>query len=76
MQKQTTKYDSSLDALVAVAKRLSTYEERYSKSSEEFYDKYSKGSLKDSIDFTEWSNDYQHFLTIRRDLEKHLQNVA
>ena len=65
MQKQTTKYDSSLDALVAVAKRLSTYEERYSKSSEEFYDKYSKGSLEDSIDFTEWSNDYQHFLTIR-----------
>ena len=76
MQKQTIKYDSALDALVAVAKRLSTYEERYSTSSEEFYDKYSKGNLEDTIDFVEWSNDYQHYLTIRQGLEKHLQNVA
>ena len=45
MQKQTIQYDSSIDALVAVAKRLSTYEERFSMSSEEFYDKYTKDFL-------------------------------
>ena len=76
MQKQTIQYDSSIDALVAVAKRLSTYEERFSMSSEEFYDKYAKGSLEDPIDFVEWSNDYQHYLNIRQDLERHLQNAA
>ena len=76
MQKQTIQYDSPIDALVAVAKRLSAYEERFSMSSEEFYDKYTKGSLEDSIEYVEWSNDYQHYLTIRRDLEKHLQNAA
>lgn len=76
MQKQTIQFDSSIDALVAVAKRLSAYEERFSMSSEEFYDKYTKGGLADSIDFVEWSNDYQHYLTFRRDLEKHLQNAA
>ena len=76
MQKQTIQYDSPIDALVSVAKRLSAYEERFGMSSEEFYDKYTKGSLEDSIDFVEWSNDYQHYLIIRRDLEKHLQNAA
>jgi len=76
MQKQTIQYDSAIDALVTIAKRLNSYEERFSLSSEEFYDKYTKGGLEDSIDFVEWSNDYQHYLTIRRDLEKHLQNAA
>ncbi len=74
--KHTIQYDSSIDALVAVAKRLSTYEERFGMSSEGFYDKYTKGGLEDSIDFVEWSNDYQHYLKIRSDLEKHLQNAA
>jgi hypothetical protein len=45
-------------------------------SSEEFYDKYAKGSLEDPIDFVEWSNDYQHYLNIRQELERHLQNAA
>ena len=76
MQKQTIQYDSPIDALVAVAKRLSAYEERFSMSSEEFYDRYTKGGHEDTIDFVEWSNDYQHYMNIRRDLEKHLQNAA
>jgi len=28
--------------------------------SNEFFDKFTKGLLDDSIDFVEWSNDYQH----------------
>ncbi len=76
MQKQTIQYDSPIDALVAVAKRLSAYEQKFSMSSEEFYDRYSKGDLEDSIDFVEWSNDYQHYLNIRQDLQKNLQNAA
>jgi hypothetical protein len=76
MQKKTIEYDSSLDALVAVTKRLSSYEDRFHMTSEEFFDKFSKGQLEDDIDFVEWSNDYQHYIAIRLAIERHLQNVA
>lgn len=76
MQKKTIEYDSSIDSLVAVAKRLSSHENRFHMSSEEFFDKFSKGRLEDDIQFVEWSNDYQHYMAIRITLERHLQNVA
>ena len=53
-------YDSPVDALVAVAKRLSIYEDRYRMASEEFFDKFCKGQMEDSMDFVEWGNDYQY----------------
>ena len=65
MRKKTTVYDSSIDALVAISKRLSILEGRYNMASEEFYDKFGKGLLEDSIDFVEWANDYQHYLFLR-----------
>jgi len=65
MQKQKIIYDTPVDAIVVLAKRLSAYEERYRLSSEEFFDKFTKGLLDDSIYFVEWSNDYQHFLTLK-----------
>jgi hypothetical protein len=76
MQKQTNKYDSPLDALIAVTKRLSIFEGKYGMSTEDFFDKFSKGQLGDSIDFIEWSNDYQHYLAIRFEIEKQIQNAA
>jgi len=33
-------------------------------------------TVSDDIDFVEWSNDYQHYLAIRHELEKQLENVA
>jgi hypothetical protein len=76
MRKQRTEYDSLLDALVAIAKRLNDYESRYKMESEEFFDRYKKGESEDSEDFIEWANDYQHYLSIRQDLETKLQHVA
>ncbi len=76
MRKQTTEYDSPVDALVAIAKRLSVYEGRYQMASEEFFDKFSKGQSEDSEDFVEWANDYQHYMAIRRDIEAQLQHVV
>ena len=76
MQKQISKYDSPLDALIAVAKRLSIFEGRYGMTTEDFFDKFSKGRMDDSIDFIEWSNDYQHYLAIRFEIEKQIQNAA
>ncbi len=43
MRKQTIEYTSPLDALIAVAKRLSQYESRHKMDSEEFYDRFRQG---------------------------------
>ncbi|HEC66534.1 hypothetical protein LCGC14_2118630 [marine sediment metagenome] len=69
MRKQRIEYDSPVDALVAIAKRLSIYETRYRMTSEEFFDKFSKGQSEDSEDFVEWANDYQNYVVIRREIE-------
>ena len=77
MRKERIEYSSPLDALVALAKRLSLYEDRYRLESEEFYDRFSKGQLEDSADFVEWANDYEHYLSTRSGIEKSIrQNVA
>lgn len=76
MQKQITEYDSPVDAIVAVSKRLSACESQYHMTSEEFYDKFSKGQLEDSVDFVEWANDYQHYMTVKLEIERRLQHVA
>ena len=76
MRKQTIQYTSPLDALVAVTKRLSLYENQQHMDSETFFDQYSHGQLSDETLFVEWANDYRHYIDIRRDLEKRLRDVA
>jgi len=76
MRKQRIEYNSPLDALIAVAKRLSRYENQYRMESEDFFNKYSQGQLGDKLDFIQWANDYQHYLAIRFKIEKYLQNAA
>ena len=53
MRKQRTEYDSPVDALIAITRSLSGYEDRYRISSEEFFDKFCKGQMEDSVDFGE-----------------------
>ena len=76
MRKQTIEYDSLVDALVAVSKRLSRYETRYGMESEEFFNRYSRGQMADEVDFVEWANDYRHYLAIRGEVEKRVRDVA
>ena len=76
MRKQTIRYTSPLDALVAVTKRLSIYESRQKMDSEEFFDQYSRGRLPDDAVFVEWANDYRHYLQLRQELAKSLPDVA
>ena len=76
MRKQTTQYTSPRDALIAVTKRLSTYESQQQMDSEDFFDQYSRGQLSDDAVFVEWANDYRHYLELRQKLEKSLQDVA
>lgn len=76
MRKQQVQYTSPLDALIAVAKRLSVFESDRNMDSEDFFDLYSKGELSDEAVFIEWANDYRHYLGVRQDLESRLNNVA
>jgi hypothetical protein len=76
MIKKRIEYGSPVEALIAIAKRLNALESRYQMSSEDFFDRYTKGDLEDSIDFVEWANDYRHFLAIKLDLEKIMRHVA
>ncbi len=76
MQKQQIVYTSPLDALIALAKRLSLYESQNKMTSEEFFERYSRGQLSDDECFIEWANDYRHFLGLRQDLEQRLHYVA
>jgi hypothetical protein len=76
VQKQTITYDSPLDALVSVTKRLSVLEERYRMTSEDFFHRYSAGEMEDSVDFLEWSNAYEHYMAIRERIEKRLRHAA
>ncbi|MBI5602381.1 MAG: hypothetical protein HY879_03425 [Deltaproteobacteria bacterium] len=76
MKKRTIEYDSRVDALVALAKRLAIYEHGYGLETEEFFDQYTKGNLDDSEKFVEWANDYQHYLAMREEIEERLQHAA
>jgi hypothetical protein len=75
-QKQRISYDTELDALVAVAKQLSRYEERYRISSEDFFHRFSSGQMGDTVEFVEWSNAYLHFLSLRGTIEKQVCHAA
>lgn len=73
MRKHRTEYDSSVDALVAVSKRLSIYEGKNKMESEEFFDRFAKGMTEDSEEFVEWANDYQHYLALRQEVDTRLR---
>ena len=70
MSKQTITYLSPLDAIIAVVKRLSLYENQHKLDSEEFFHQYRQGKTSDEIEFIEWANDYQHYLALRQEIEQ------
>ncbi len=76
MGKQTIQYTSPLDALVAVAKRLSIYENQQKMDSEEFFYQYNQGILSDDALFIEWANDYRHYLALRQELDQRFNYAA
>ena len=76
MRKIRIEYDSRVDALVAVSKRLSAYEGRYKMESEAFFDRFAKGQTEDSEEFVEWANDYQHYLALRQEVEAKVRHAG
>lgn len=76
MKKEVITYDSPVDALIALSKRLNSYETQYQMASEVFFDKFNKGELGDSADFIEWANDYEIFHELKTKIEDALDRVA
>ncbi|NCJ08634.1 hypothetical protein GS597_19405 [Synechococcales cyanobacterium C] len=76
MRKQIIEYTSSLDALIALAKQLNTYENQYQMDSADFFTQYSQGQTSDDEDFVEWAGSYQHYLALHQELEDKLKDVA
>jgi hypothetical protein len=73
MKIQTIRYDSPIEAFSALVRSLLIYEQRYHMSSEDFYAQYQAGKLDDSADFVEWAGDYQHYLSLKSELEQRLK---
>lgn len=76
MKKQRVTYTSPLDALIAVSKRLSLYENQQGIDSETFIDRYRKGQMSDEATNIEWANDYQHYLALHQKVETALRAAA
>jgi hypothetical protein len=53
MKKKTIQYSTEVNALVALTKRLAIFESGYGMDSEDFFDQFTKGFLKDSEKFVE-----------------------
>jgi len=76
VRKQIIEYTSPLDALIALAKQLNTYEYRYQMDSADFFAQYSQGQTSDDEDFVEWAGSYRHYLDLHQELESKLNNAA
>lgn len=76
MRKQSIQFDSPLDALVAIAKRLSRYEAESGMDSEDFFLRFNRGELGDDARLIDWANDYRHFLALRGSLDERLHEAA
>jgi len=48
--------------------QLAEFERKYSLDSEEFYEKFERGELGDTMDFVEWSATYEMVTNLRRQL--------
>ena len=72
MTVKRTVYASPVEALAALIRALVAYEQRYQMSSADFYVRYQKGEMGDSVDFVEWAGYYQHYLEIKDELERRL----
>jgi len=76
MAKETIEFQTPVEALVHISKRLAAFETKNKMSSEEFYDKFCKGQTDDSIDNIEWANNYRHYIEIKNDVEQQLKRAA
>ena len=61
---------SPLDDFIQIIKDLNQLEQRYQMPSEEFYLRFQRGELGDSLDFIRWANRYEIYQETKADLEQ------
>ncbi len=76
METEGMLYNSPLGALTVLTQRLGTYESRFHMESEVFFDKYCKGLMQASRDFTAWANDYDHYIMLKIEMDRCFHGVA
>lgn len=76
MRKTRITYATPIEALIALAKRLSAREQAHGFSSDIFLERYQEGELEDSAEFFEWASDYKDFIELKSRLEKRLHHAA
>jgi len=65
MRKQIIEYTSPLDALIALAKQLHTYEIKYQVDSAEFFAQYQQGKTDDDDEAIDWAGNYRHYIALQ-----------
>lgn len=61
---------SPLDDFIQIIKDLNQLEQRYQMPSEEFYPRFQRGELGDSLDFVRWANKYEIYQETKVELEQ------
>lgn len=75
VRKEAIQYESSIDTLVAIVKRLSNYEIQHHMSSEDFFSHYQSQQLLDDVTGSEWFDDYRHYIEIRAAIIQRLKDA-
>ncbi|MEW5956820.1 MAG: hypothetical protein AB1801_03780 [Chloroflexota bacterium] len=61
---------SPLDDFIQIIKDLNQLEQHYQMTSEEFYPRFQRGELGDSLDFIRWANRYEIYQETKAELEQ------
>ena len=61
---------------IEITMQLGRYEQLHGMSSAEFYEKYQRGEMGDSMNVMEWASDYHMFLKLKDELSQALDVLA
>jgi len=61
---------SPLEDFIYIVKEIGRWETQYKMSSDEFYVKFQKGEMGDSMDFMRWAGDYEVYKKKKEKLER------
>ncbi|MFQ6059119.1 MAG: hypothetical protein ACE5MB_09620 [Anaerolineae bacterium] len=67
--------NTPIDDLLDLAQTLMHFEQQYNMTSAEFYEKFNRGEMGDSMDFVKWAGRYRLYLDLKKKLELSLERV-
>ena len=64
-----------LDDLLALSRKLLSFEQQYNMTSAEFYARYKRGEMGDDVDFVRWAGLYRLYRELKAEIEESLTMV-